>query len=579
MYSKPVQKSPKDRQLPKGKSGEKKKPEGRANEFRVRSTFAAHDRTQLETVFDYPVVPSVGGRHRRQSYVVESWFFFPAQMGVTPQTYTKARFYADMRPLVRFREPRFTFKDLMGTNKQRSPLIVLRAYLKNVAEGKPTVSNQRAISEARIFGCSFASYFLKRIAKRTKALRKVHQYIATVYDDTGDGVETLIHYLEETRELLSKGAYLLKELRQLLLDAESMGHEDLKPIVAELRFVDEYCTYRLRDGLSTLMRIATEIDPRLVPQVDYHSFLRRCVAMNRLERWYARRRKYPWIDQTSTDDEVESYMYRRGILKRRIWSVLYLKIRSRPLFEFQRQLGAMAAAGLAALWWVVAMYYISQHGGDFLRAGFNGTASPNFWKSSGFLLVSASMLAYILKDRIKENSRSIFSGRLFKWIPDNSERILYEPPTGAPFEVGSVSEYAGFTPAESLPAEVQEIRRLSFVDALDADDSPKNIIHYRKVIDLFPKTIHTMDYPIRAVHDIFRINISGYLTRLDDPQAGTDILSNDGKISSLRLPKVYRMEIVLKHAVANPFHKQQQVTYDHFRLVLNKRGIIRIERM
>jgi hypothetical protein len=88
-----------------------------------------------------------------------------------------------------------------------------------------------------------------------------------------------------------------------------------------------------------------------------------------------------------------------------------------------------------------------------------------------------------------------------------------------------------------------------------------------------------MDYPIRAVHDIFRINIASYLTRLDDPQAGTDIVSTDGKISSLRLPKVYRMEIVLKHAIANPFHRQQQVTYDHFRLVLNKRGIIRIERL
>lgn len=580
MYSKPVQKSSSGLQLPKGKANEKKKAEGRANEFRVRSTFAAHDRTQLETVFDYPVVPAVGGRHRKQSYVVESWFFFPSQMGVTPQTYTKARFYADMRPLVRFREPRFTFKDLMGATKQRSPLIVLKAYVKSVAEGRtPEVSVQRAISEARIFGCSFASYFLKRISKRTKALRKVHQYIATVYDESGDGIETLIHYMEETRELLSKGTYLVKELRLLLVEAEALGQESLKPIIDELRFVDEYCTYRLRDGLSTLMRIATEIDPRLVPQVDYHSFLRRCVAMNRLERWYARKRKYPWIDETSTDDEVESYMYRRGILKRRIWSVLYLKIRGRPMFEFQRQLGAMAAAGLAALWWVVAMYYISMHGGAFIRSGAVVVA-PDFWKSSGFLLVTASMGAYILKDRIKENGRSIFSGKLFKRIPDNSERILYEPPTGgAPFEVGSVNEYSRFVPTDDLPKEVRDIRQRSFTDALDAEDSPKNIIHYRKVIDLFPKTIHSMDYPIRAVHDIFRINISGYLTRLDDPQAGTDILSNDGKISSLRLPKVYRMEIVLKHAVANPFHRQQQVTYDHFRLVLNKRGIIRIERL
>lgn len=579
MYSKPRDKSAGGVQLPKGKAAEKKGEKRRANEFRVRSTFAAHDRTQLETVFDYPVIPAVGGRHRKQTYVVEGWFFFPAQMGITPQTYTKAKFYADMRPLVRFREPRFTFKDLMGVNKQRSPLIVLRNYIRSASEGRPTVSIQRAISEARIFGCSFASYFLKRIAKRTKALRKVHQYIATVYDDSGDGVETLIHYLEETRELLSKGMYLIKELRALLVEAESLNQEHLKPIVNELRFVDEYCTYRFRDGLSSLMRIATEIDPRLVPQVDYLAFLRRCVAMNRLERWYAKKRKYAWIDEHSSDDEVESYMYRRGILKRRIWSVLYLKIRSRPMFEFQRQMGAMAAAGLAALWWVVAMYFISTRSGVFTAGGSTTAIPQSIWQSSGFLIATASMIAYILKDRIKENGRSLFSGKLFKWIPDNSERILYEPPTEAPFEVGNVNEYSRFTPVEDLPLEVRDIRQRSFTDELDADDAPKNIIHYRKVIDLFPKTIHSMDYPIRAVHDIFRINIASYLTRLDDPQAGTDIVSMDGKISSLRLPKVYRMEIVLKHAIANPFHRQQQVTYDHFRLVLNKRGIIRIERL
>jgi hypothetical protein len=573
MYAKATTKSRvEEAELPrKGKSRLKAVDE----DLQVKSTFAAHDRTQLETVFDYPVIPNLAGATRKQKYVVEAWFFYPPQMAVSPQTYTKDRFYADLRPLVRFREPRFSFRELIGLTGSRSPIKFLEDYVKQVADGHPPVTIQRAISEARIFGCSFASYFLKRMGKRTKAIRKVHKYIATVYDERGQGVESLEHYLDETRELLSKALYLLKQWRKLLIEAESLNQDYLRPLVNELKFVDEYCTYRLRDGLANLMRVATEIDPRLVPEIDYLAFLRRCVALNRLERWYAKKRGYAWIDEDSSDDEVERYMHRRGVLKRRTWGVLYLSIRTRPLFEFQRQLGAMAAAGLAALWWVIAMYFITLRGGAFV--GGNAAAETDFWQSSGFLIVTASMIAYVLKDRIKENGRSFFSGKIFSQLPDNSERILYEPATEAAIEVGNVNEYTHFVPPEDLPVEVKQLRIQSYSDDLEAEDAPKSIIHYKKVVELYPRAISLMDYPIRAVHDILRINIAGYLTRLDDPQAGTDIISIDGRLSSLKLPKVYHMHIVLRHSLQH--RRDKQVVYDHFRMVLNKRGIIRIERL
>lgn len=555
--------------------GHKQRDKVGESDLHVKSTFAAHDRTQLETVFDYPVVPSMAGVTRKQKYVVEAWFFYPPQMGVSPQTYTKDKFYADLRPLVRFREPRYSFRELIGLSGSRSPIKFLEEYVRQVADGHPPATIQRAISEARIFGCSFASYFLKRMGKRTKSIRKVHKYIATVYDEDGKGTQSLEHYLDETRELLSKAMYLLKEWRKLMVEAESLNQDYLKPLVNELKFVDEYCTYRLRDGVANLMRVATELDPRLVPEIDYLSFLRRCVAMNRLERWYAKKRGYSWIDEDSTDDEVEKYMYRRGVLKRRTWGVLYLNIRTRPLFEFQRQLGAMAAAGLAALWWVIAMYFITLRGGAFI--GGNGSASNDFWQSSGFLIVTASMIAYVLKDRIKENGRSFFSGKIFNQVPDNSERILYEPATEAAIEVGNVNEYTRFVPPEDLPLEVKQIRMQSYADDLEAEDAPKSIIHYKKVVELYPRAISMLDYPIRAVHDILRINIAGYLTRLDDPQAGTDIISIDGRLSSLKLPKVYQMHIVLRHSLQH--RRDQQIVYDHFKLVLNKRGIIRIDRL
>ncbi|MCX6116216.1 MAG: hypothetical protein NT027_01640, partial [Proteobacteria bacterium] len=252
---------------------------------------------------------------------------------------------------------------------------------------------------------------------------------------------------------------------------------------------------------------------------------------------------------------------------------------------FQRQMGAMAAAGLTALWWVIAMYFITLRGGGFLggNPASQQQTDPNhvhqFWQSSGFLIVTASLIAYVLKDRIKENGRNFLSGRILKWIPDNSERILYEPPTEAPIDVGNINEFTQFTHPENLPIEVKELRTKSFVDDLEADDSPRDIIHYKKVIELFPRAISSLDYPIRAVHDILRINISSYLTRLDDPQAGTDFIAADGKMKSLKLPKVYHMDIVLRHALADTGRSERPIVYDHFRMILNKQGILRIERL
>ncbi|MCX6116217.1 MAG: hypothetical protein NT027_01645, partial [Proteobacteria bacterium] len=313
----------KEKRLPKPKLKDSllRRSDDSKNDFKVRTTFAAHDRTQLETVFDYPVIPNIGGNFRKQSYIVEGWFFFPAQMGVNPETYTKEKFYGDMRPLIRFREPRLSFKDLMGVTEGKSPIINLRTYIRSIRDGHAAFTIQRAISEARIFGCTFTSYFLKRMSKRTKGLKKVQRYISThldeISEDNSEVVEALDYCVVETRELLSKGMYLLRELRQLLNEAESLNQDYLRPIVSELRFVDEYCSYRFRDGLSSLMRTALELDQSKHCSLSYKLFLKRCVALNRLEAWYTRKHSYSWIDETSTGEQVEAYMYRRGTLKRR----------------------------------------------------------------------------------------------------------------------------------------------------------------------------------------------------------------------------------------------------------------------
>ena len=538
----------------------------------IKSSIAVHDRTQLETVFDYPLLPLKQFERHNLRYQVEVYIFLPRQMGINPVSYPKERFYSDLRPLLRLREPRLDYEQLVGLNSSpaRSPVNFIARYLQETGDGKASFPEREVIDEARIFACALAGYYLRRVERRSKRLRRaVRRHLLELSDQSQlelqDASVDASQFLDRIHTIMSTWRRLMDSAAKIDLDGKGRVHR-------ELRVVDEYCTYRIRDGLTKLSKTLSNLQRNEhLPQLD--GLDRKLGAYARFDHWYSLKKSYGWITRASDDLTIERYVFRRGVLKRRVWQVLYLDVRTRPLFAFQQQLGAMVAAGLAALWAVSTEVLIR------VKAASQPTSPLNSLGAGTMVIVVALILAYVLKDRIKELGRSYFRSRLMRSIPDNSERILYTNSDGQKLGLGSISEYTGFVAPAKLPEEIRELHLKFDPEGLASEEDACDAIHYRKVIDLNANILRSHIYQLRAVHDILRLNIEAFLSKLDDPLHGTEMLDTEGRLIEMKMPKVYHLDLILKYSQIGRSATDARATFESIRLVVNKKGLFRIERI
>ncbi|NDE14858.1 hypothetical protein EBZ80_08015 [bacterium] len=555
-----------------GHAGKKRRSRPEDHGAFIKSSIAVHDRSQLETVFDYPLLPRKHFARQNLRYQVEAYIFFPRQMGINPGTYPKERFYGDLRPLIRLREPRLTFGQLIGdeASEGRSPVKIIAKYLQETGEDRRSIPEREVLAEARIFACALAGYYLRRVERRSKKIRKAVKRLLRERTDPCLGEVELACL--DTAQFLDRIHAIMRTWRRLMEHAGQIDRDGQDHVHRELKVVDEYCTYRIRDGLTKLSKtLGTLQKKEKIPQLD--GLERKLAAYARFDHWYSIRKSYGWITRASDDLTVERYVFRRGVLKRRVWQVLYLDVRTRPLFTFQQQLGAMVAAGVAAFWAVSTEILIR------IKASAQPNSPLNSLGSGTTVIVVALILAYVLKDRIKELGRSYFRSSLLRSIPDNSERILYTNSAGERWVLGSISEFTRFVHPDRLPSEIRGLRGNFDPEGLMSEEDAGEAIHYRKLIDLNANILRSHTYPLRAVHDILRLNIEAFLGKLDDPLHGTEMLDTEGRLVELKMPKVYHLDLILKYSQIGRVTGPERSTFESIRLVINKKGLFRIERI
>jgi hypothetical protein len=99
------------------------------------------------------------------------------------------------------------------------------------------------------------------------------------------------------------------------------------------------------------------------------------------------------------------------------------------------------------------------------------------------------------------------------------------------------------------------------------------------VIDLNANILRSHTYTLRAVHDILRLNVEAFLAKLDDPLHGTEMLDTEGRLVEMKMPKVYHLDLILKYSQIGRAESPERSTFESIRLVINKNGLFRIERI
>jgi hypothetical protein len=251
-----------------------------------------------------------------------------------------------------------------------------------------------------------------------------------------------------------------------------------------------------------------------------------------------------------------------SLLKKTVHNALYLEARSIESDDvFLRNAIAATGAALAAIWALATQL---------------PTTLAGLPASTKLLVFGGAVLAYVLKDRIKAVTNDVLSTRLRKF----DHKSWLHGPTMALLGLGDLRirarEVMRFLTPGEVPPEITRLR-LARRTVRRAERMTEEVIHYRKEITAVVDDEHVVPegYSLR---DILRLNVRHFLVRLDDPVDRHRFFDpQTGTFATAQLPKVYHLNLVL--AVGRGEEDAEPPALEHLRVVLDKQGIVRVERV
>ncbi|NTV23906.1 MAG: hypothetical protein HGA85_06065 [Nanoarchaeota archaeon] len=244
----------------------------------------------------------------------------------------------------------------------------------------------------------------------------------------------------------------------------------------------------------------------------------------------------------------DKFLYRKSILKKYVSSVLYLNTTEDKEGKLSNTVFSGVAAGLAMVFATGLTYIAMLRFGDFTFAFF-----------------VTVVLGYVFKDRIKDSLKSYFKHKLGKNIFDHKTRIFSGKKVA-----GIIREGFDFEREDKVAVHVQLLRNKDHITEIENSWVGENVIRHTKKIILINSELKLKDYPITAINDISKINITHYLSKMGEPKRQLYLLDGNTVIKA-EGERVYHVNIVMK------FTSEEKIFYKRLRLVLNRAGIKAIE--
>ncbi len=540
--------------------------------MRIREVIKQHDRYQFETRFDYSLEKKPRKSFDLRSnhtYHMDAYFFIPKQMGMNAATYKKSHFYEDIRPLIRFKEPQFSYQELTAVPDAKGggkggPFSKLEKVLERLSDKKNAHKSsdiQEAIDLIKYFSCCYVSNYRRKILKHSKAFKEI---MANPCIEEMPSLHSMFGILDP---FLQRHFRLLRRFAGLR-DRFVLSRDIRNKIFPELLVAEEYCFYRFREGVALMVESVDRV--RNIPVPEYIRAKKKLRVWARFICWFENSRHFMPVAEHSTGIERERFLSRLGSIKKYLSSILYLEVKPNALFAIRAQTGYMLAAGIAAFWYFLAnlmIFYYLQFGGFSSFGGFH-----NLLGFGGLTIILSFIAAYVLKDRIKEIGRVRFQSGILGNLPDHTYNIFYRNHQTNGVCIGKVKESVEFVrKLDSVPKEIREIRERS---NLWDDESQFSLLFYQKTFELDFSAVKKIEPEFTTVKDITRFSIRRYLTRLDDPIQMYLGLDKKGAVHEMGMPKVYYIGVAVKFFSEEP---KGISGFDYQVLVVDKNGLVRID--
>ncbi len=497
-----------------------------------------HDRKQFELKLEYQ--PS--GTDPSSTYFVDAWIFIPAQLNITPDTYPREFFYADIHNYLRLKTPTLDFDEILAGH--HSPLVQLE---ERVALGLMGPQSE-VIYDAKMLSCVFRGAcrrFSKQMNESCAALAPSIEAPERGIPGTLEALDVLARSsIKAVQETLRRYRVVTRVL------SDKYGLDERTQ--ASCRLVDEYMSLTVEQFFR---KTVVEMDqmPRTGLYVELRKELMGQVVAD--ERY---RKDHKLRSVISATGDNEEYTHRVGFLKKFCMNILFLKVRRASGRKNWEEVLFAMAAGLAMAF-ATGVVFFAQN--KIPQASFN------------FFLVL--VVGYMFKDRIKEGARRVFSSFASKHLYDRATRIM-DPVTQD--RVGVCREKVDYQ-SPTVPDEVQRLRRTDDFITVSQGELSETVIRYQKKIILDSGMLPRLgdDGIITGVTDIIRINIDRMLRDMDDPESAMEYVDlEDFTVGKVKAAKCYQLDMAFRFSVDDGEHKH--TTMQLVRLILDRNGIKRMLR-
>nr|WP_153864886.1 MULTISPECIES: hypothetical protein [Myxococcaceae] len=469
-------------------------------------------------------------------YLVEAFLFLPASLNVDEETYPRADFYAGIHNYVRFKTPVMSLQELLS--EPQSPLLHLEASLApgvGTARGEPEL-----VYHAKLLSCVVRGA-LRRFAQG------VEQGCAANAVPDASALEARV---EGARTAM---AQVLERYRTWARLAQTPVLQEKTR--ASLRLVDEYLSLSVEQCFRRAVA-----DMEGLPRSGGYLAARKGLMADVLQE-EAYRKQHGLKSVLVPGGDNEEYMHRLGFLKKFCMNILFLSARRKQKRQGVEEVLFAFAAGLAMTFATAVAFWA--------QARFS-QVSLNF-----FLIV---VVGYMMKDRIKEGLRRIFSQAARTHLYDRTMQIV-DPVTQR--HLGTCEERVDYGRAARVPADVQALRRRDDFATVSQGELTETVIRYAKKIvlqaELLPRTLHGR----AGVTDIIRLSVERFLRDMDEPEYALEYVDmEDFSVGHVRGAKRYQVDLVLRCTVSGPRESgTPRVSLSLVRLVLDRNGIARLQRL
>lgn len=476
--------------------------------------------TKIHDKFSVEFKIGFSGREgvKEDHFDVNSWIFIPNGLDINKQTYSKERFYADMKSNVRLLTPAFTLKQML--EGEEAPL----HHVKNALEAVTAEATEERLNEFEFQLKLFASIFKSSIRNESAHLM--------AHPDEPDIRDRCLSYVDDVSRVLQA----FRGLR------DSIGQEH-EALVTKMNYADEFISHQADIRTMKVLKAVNRSDAQQMKEA-----FKVLADMIVEEKDYKTSRGYSHA-VIGDKDNNRRLLYRHSLLKKYIESALFLKVNTTQDGQAVKQISFSLAAGLAMMVYLLVTMPFQKYLGNYPSLIF-------------FILV----LFYILKDRIKELTRWLFAYQLKDKYYDNKTVVSIKNKA-----IGWLKEGMDFITEDKVPEEVLKLRNRNKLEAENKLLDEK-IILYRKRVEIDNATLRNQyDYEFKGINDIIRYHINYLTKKMDNPESEITCLDENRQIQNVMAERVYNLHFVLQ------FKWEDQVEYKVFHVVVNRNGILSIK--